>query len=261
MNKRKLFTLALTLCMVAILAIGGSLAYFTDSDGATNVMTTGNVKIIQNEQQRGTDGALEAFKDNKKLVPYTGEVGENGVASAWGTSADINGTSYKMFDMSKNAVDKIVTVTNKGTEEAYIRTLFAFEVPNKEQENVYDFLVADRILNLTADTKINITDRTFTWGGVKYLVCETYYGNESKLAAGATSEPSLRQLYLNANTDNEWYDQVGEKYNLLVLSQATQTQGFGDAKTALNTAFGDPEKVSQDELEGWFAECVEISFG
>ena len=45
MNKRKTLALALTLCMVAILAIGGSLAYFTDTDEETNTFTLGNVKI------------------------------------------------------------------------------------------------------------------------------------------------------------------------------------------------------------------------
>ena len=45
MNKRKILTLALSICMVAILAIGGSLAYLTDTDKDVNVMTLGSVEI------------------------------------------------------------------------------------------------------------------------------------------------------------------------------------------------------------------------
>lgn len=45
MSKRKILSLALTVCMIAILAVGGTLAYFTDTDNATNVFTTGNVSI------------------------------------------------------------------------------------------------------------------------------------------------------------------------------------------------------------------------
>ena len=254
--KKKILSLALAVALAAIAIVGGTLAYFTDTDGATNVMTTGNVEIVQNEQERNAEGALVAFEDDHKLVPYTGSVGTNGVANEWGTSATINGTEYKMFDQSKNAIDKIVTVTNEGTEEAYIRTLFAFEIPKGNEDFLYN-----RTLNLTAGTAVSGTSRTFTFGDTTYGVYVSYYGNDSKLAAGATSEPSLRQIYLNANVDNEWYDAVGAKYNILVLSQATQTQGFEDAEVALNTAFGDIETVDQNTLESWFAECVEINFG
>ena len=45
MTKKKILVLALSIAMVAILAVGGSLAYFTDKDEATNTFTVGNVKI------------------------------------------------------------------------------------------------------------------------------------------------------------------------------------------------------------------------
>lgn len=259
MNK-KIAILALALCMVAAIAVTGTIAYFTDAEGATNVMKTGNVKIVQNEQQRG-ENDLEDFKDDKKLAPYTGSVLENGVANAWGTSAMINGTEYKMFDTNKNAIDKIVTVTNKGTEEAYIRTLFAFEVPKNMKDGEEFAFLYDRTLNITADTDFEDVPATFKYGDVEYVVCVTYYADESKLASGKTSKPSMRQIYLNANSDNEWYDNVGETYNILALTQATQTQGFTSAEEALNAAFGDPMTATTEKLAAWFAECVEIDIG
>ena len=68
MNKRKILSLALGMCMVAILAVGGTLAYFVDTDAATNVFTTGNVAI----------DLIETFDpDNAKLIPTTGK-DENG---------------------------------------------------------------------------------------------------------------------------------------------------------------------------------------
>ena len=45
MSKRKILTMAMTIAMIAILAVGGTLAYFTDTDKATNVFTTSNVSI------------------------------------------------------------------------------------------------------------------------------------------------------------------------------------------------------------------------
>ena len=41
MNKRKILLLVASLCIVAPLAIGGTLAYFTDNDSKTNTFTIG----------------------------------------------------------------------------------------------------------------------------------------------------------------------------------------------------------------------------
>ena len=76
MNKRKLLLVALSLCMVAILAMGGTLAYLTDTDSQLNVMTLGKVDISQNEQQQGENG-LEDFAQDKPLLPMVA------VANIW----------------------------------------------------------------------------------------------------------------------------------------------------------------------------------
>lgn len=285
MNKRKIMTLALTVCMVAILAIGGSLAYLTDTDAAKNVMTVGNVKIVQNEQQRTiddeidndrqyqdirvTDDGLEDFENGKKLVPYVGNPNDG-----YDSTLPVY-ENCQVFNTADNAVDKIVTVTNTGTEEAYIRTLFAFEMEKivDEEGNVtYQCPAASKYnrLGLVAQTggnKIVLKGDTDTEtevvieiDGVKYRVAEYYYMNDSKLASGATSHPSLTQFYLNPSVGNEWYDHVGPEYDILVLSQAVQTQGFSDAATALNTVFGDINEMwtteeGKAELTEWFKAC------
>lgn len=59
MSKRKLLTLAMTVAMIAILAIGGTLAYFTDTDAAVNTFTTSNVSIDLKED----------FKKDSLLMP------------------------------------------------------------------------------------------------------------------------------------------------------------------------------------------------
>lgn len=51
MTKKKILVLALTIAMVAILAVGGSLAYLTSTDSATNTFTVGNVQIELLESQ------------------------------------------------------------------------------------------------------------------------------------------------------------------------------------------------------------------
>jgi predicted ribosomally synthesized peptide with SipW-like signal peptide len=64
MNKRKIILLAALLVMVAILGVGGTLAYFTAEDAATNTFTVGNVKIDLTEPkwdpELGGTGKTEA---------------------------------------------------------------------------------------------------------------------------------------------------------------------------------------------------------
>lgn len=60
MNKKKILVLAVSVCLVAILAIGGTLAYFTDTKEATNTFTVGNVKITLTEPEWNKDGVKDA---------------------------------------------------------------------------------------------------------------------------------------------------------------------------------------------------------
>lgn len=60
MSKRKILALASAVCMVAILAIGGTLAYFTDKEEATNTFTVGNVDITLTEPNWKVSGSQDA---------------------------------------------------------------------------------------------------------------------------------------------------------------------------------------------------------
>ena len=54
MKKKNILVLAGSLALVAVIGVGSTLAYFTDSDSATNVVTMGNVNIDLVETD-GTD--------------------------------------------------------------------------------------------------------------------------------------------------------------------------------------------------------------
>jgi predicted ribosomally synthesized peptide with SipW-like signal peptide len=79
--RKKLVALSLVAAMLAIGIIGGTLAYFTDTDKETNTFTLGNVKIELKE---------DFDKANATLLPG-----------------------------KQNAVKKIVTVENTGSSKAY----------------------------------------------------------------------------------------------------------------------------------------------
>lgn len=58
--KKKLTAVALIVCMLAIMLVGASLAYFTDEDEATNTFTVGNVQIDLVEPSWDAEGIEDA---------------------------------------------------------------------------------------------------------------------------------------------------------------------------------------------------------
>ena len=92
--KRKIVTVCLAAVLVIIAVAGASLAYLTDTDERTNTFTVGDVDITLIEQRKGANGLESYGEGSYKLKP--------------GKSNDVN------------AVSKIVTVKNNGTEDAYV---------------------------------------------------------------------------------------------------------------------------------------------
>ena len=54
--KKKVFSLALVICCLAVFLTSSTLAYFTKEDTATNVITTGKIDIDLVEQTTDSDG-------------------------------------------------------------------------------------------------------------------------------------------------------------------------------------------------------------
>lgn len=269
--KKKILSIALVVAMLAIAVIGGTLAYFTDTDSAKNVMTIGNVSIIQNEQQREFDadgkytGNLEDFADGKDIIPAVYYDAEGNVVTSkpanWdpdeyttdGETANLIGSN-----VIANQVDKIVSVTNDGSRDAYVRTIFLWQDAVGE-DGIH---LADKIAMVwtennsgeqdtgyynwvyTDDTKTEYL--TVEIDGVKYIATVHYYNDV--LAAGATSKASLKSFWLNPKYDS---NDLPDEYNVLALSQAVQTEGFTDDQVALNAAFGE---IDATNLADWFAD-------
>ena len=259
MKQRKLILILAIVLSVAV-AAGGTMAYLQDTDEDVNVMTLGNVYITQNEQERNEAGELVPFTQEKPMYPAVYEGSEIVYADQedWPVPGD---KAWQMLEDNENVIDKIVTVTNTGKSPAYVRTLIAFEGigqygPNPaDKEPVMKYWwcgseVGDQIA-AALEGEINVD-------GVDYTVVSFTYLNE--LAPGETTIPSLKQLYLSKDAGNEEMEYYGEYYDVLVLSQAVQTQGFVDgeedmnesaANEALDTAFG-KANVTKNLIE-WFS--------
>ena len=70
LNKEPIYNMpkSMVVILVVAIAIGGTVAYLTSEDSDVNVMTMGNVKIVQNEYEWNDAGdALVEFTQAKPL--------------------------------------------------------------------------------------------------------------------------------------------------------------------------------------------------
>ncbi len=232
---KKTLAIIMAMALLCIMAVGTTLSYFTDTDGDKNVMTVGKVGITQTINGQNTGVAATT-----KLFP-----------------AVFNGTTIN------NAVDMNVVVTlDAGSEAAYVRTVYAFEMMKvgnelvdplqKDGNNVATiYCVADQALT-AKNVVIYKNDEGYSVNAEGATAAYAIYVSATaKLTANGTLE-SLKQIYLDKTVGNEFSDAVDGSYEILVLSQAVQAQGFGDdAAAAMTAAFG---AVDATNAAKWFNE-------
>ena len=250
--KKRIVTIALVVALVAIAAVG-TLAYFTDTDDATNTFVVGNVAIKLIEEERDGNGGTKEFTQGKKLYPIVGSA--QGEKDALG------------MPTAKNYVDKMVTIENTGTEKAYIRAYFAipsalddgYETFNAGM-NVLHFNFGNKVVNgaisstegvewiWTHGGKWNYFETTLS-DGIKYNV---YYADYYQaVGAGATTEQLVQGVYLDKSFDmkegkpyafgKEFDVDAGWDWNNVkcpVFAVACQAEGFDNAAAAIEAAFG-----------------------
>ena len=237
--KKKLLAFAMVFALAAVAVVGGSLAYFTDTDAKDNTFTTGNVDIE----------LIENFGDNnpdtpEKLLPATG-------SAQAGTL--------------KNGVTKEVSVKNTGSEDAYVRVHIA--IPNVLDNGSDTFDAGKNVLHFNF-AKDSIGEGKWDWSktsgtpyeddwnyyetsinNVKYNVYVVTYGTALKTGE-VTPEKAMHQVYLDSKVTNADVEKINEtldkNWKILVVAEGTQAAGFEDAYSALNTAFGVPGSYNVD---------------
>lgn len=279
---KRILAMVLSVAIIASLAIGGTVAYFTDSDAATNVFTVGNVKIKLLEQQR--DGSsLKNFEQNKNLMPIVPDLNDDGEVV---TKRDTLG-----MNTAQNYQDKIVRVENTGKSEAWVRIFVA--VP-AALENEVDSKVA-----LHWDTGENFVENstggsnyTTEFGEAKFINKQTFanveyniycFTRQTPLQPEQTTAAALVGFYLDKNVDYDGVDQyyyIGSKENkdnritvkgvgakdenggyyapfdvskgvlIPVCAEAVQAAGFDTPDAAFKSAF---EAGKTDPYDPWSA--------
>ena len=122
-TKKKVLVVALAISLIA-LAVGGTLAWFTDNESVTNTFVIGEIDIVQHEEEYNDEtGALQTFTQQQVLLPV------------------VNTTNVAE---DANYVEKLVSVENIGANDAYVRTFIA--VPATLKDIVHLLLVNYYIL-------------------------------------------------------------------------------------------------------------------
>ena len=257
--KKKLTAIFLCVALVAVAIIGGTLAYFTDTDEATNTFTAGGVAIDLIEQERG-ENDLQDFTQDKVLLPIVGSA--QGEKDGYGQP------------VAANYVDKMITIKNTSKSDAWVRAYFA--IPSALDDGFEEsFNASMNILHFNFGNKFNEEGTLVTtynnewlWGseakpehsgwnyfettidGVSYNV---YYADYYQpLAAGETTKQFVSGVYLDKNVDMNAAGQYTITRNGVtsviegfdgsakcpVFAVAVQAEGFDNAAEAITAAFG-----------------------
>lgn len=246
--KKKLIAISLVVAMLAVAIVGGSLAYFTDTDEETNTFTAGGVKIDLIEQERDGQGGLQEFTQDQVLMPIVGSA--QGEKDALG------------LPVAENYVDKIVTIENTGKSAAYVRAYFA--IPSDLDDGYETFNAGANILHFNFGNKDGVSTYGNQWNwthGSKWNYYETtidgvsynvYYADYYQaLPAGETTEQFISGVYLDSHVDMDaqgnYIDTRFPTADLSILAGtvscpvkavAVQAAGFDSVDAAVTAAFG-----------------------
>lgn len=147
--------IAVVLSLVLLLtAVGGTLAWLTDRDSKENVFSVGSVEIRLDEISEVNNG-----KTGDDKVVYTDK-----------TVVLPTGTNYKNL-MPGNKIVKTPTITNIGTNDAYVRVVV--EVENKGElvtimDEAIDQIFEEKIGKNTTEYN-NFYNTIFDGWGISYL--------------------------------------------------------------------------------------------
>ena len=218
MNK-KILTLVLVAAL-ALTAVGGTMAYFTDNDAKTNTFTMGDVKIHIDEWME-KDGEWVKYEDQQKLAPIA---------------------------QSKAPFNKMVETVNDGSEDAYIRTFITCPAELYWRLG-YGFNSGANAKDGTAmngtgtmhylDKWTDLGKTTVKGEEVNIFMCE----HEEAIPAG-DSILSLTKVWVYDKVTN---DQVPENFEVKVYSEGIQSENltYTEAMASLNNGKTDLEHAAE----------------
>lgn len=203
--KKKVLVLALAVALVAIM-VGGSLAYFTAEDKATNTFTIGSVKVE----------VVEKFQEPQTMLPVV-----------------------TVSPIDPNYINKDARVKNTGDNAAYVQMYVA--IP-KALDDADAFVVVDTD---SRDWTDRTPAGTADFDGVTYNVYRYRYVKQLNVNAETSDVITAAYLAPELDYDHDTGKFVmdgvpidnytpGESIEIYVAAQAIQASGFYNYTSALN---------------------------
>ena len=217
MKKKSILMAAIAVMLVAVLVVGGTLAYFTDTKSATNTFTVGDVKIKLDESNvNDPNGDRVTSNEYTDVFP---------------------GIQYK----------KDPVVTNTGKNDAYVRAVVTIEngmnwmglynenVWTAPQEEAFMKLICDKLgAGWSIENIAYVTNAER--GSTDFVATLKYTG---VLKSGDATSAMFENVMLPTNaTANDITTRVAQNgvFHIDVVAQAIQADGF-DTWEAAFTAF------------------------
>lgn len=217
MKKKSILMAAIAVMLVAVLVVGGTLAYFTDTKSAANTFTVGDVKIKLDESNvNDPNGDRVTSNEYTDVFP---------------------GIQYK----------KDPVVTNTGKNDAYVRAVVTIEngmnwmglynenVWTAPQEEAFMKLICDKLgAGWSIENIAYVTNAER--GSTDFVATLKYTG---VLKSGDATSAMFENVMLPTNaTANDIATRVAQNgvFHIDVVAQAIQADGFGTWEAAF-TAF------------------------
>lgn len=270
MKKKTILVAAIAVMLVAALVVGGTLAYFTDKDNATNTFTVGNVNIellesqyhrvnagISNEKAKGQTEPLsggylwaanvdmQGTPENTHNYATSGETWSGQYFSDAQIEADAATYKDEYFAQhSKNMVPgsnvrKCPYVKNTGHNDAYVRvrvlipvSLFTV-IDNGPSYWTTTAMNEGQVTSVAVDTyndKGAEAVAKVTRGGIEYYEYDFTYTKALK-PGELTFWNAWGNIAINKNATSDQLANV-DSFNVLVEADAIQADGFANAADA-----------------------------
>lgn len=235
--KKKLTAVALVVCMLAIMLVGASLAYFTDKDQVANTFTVGNVKIDLYETKKDEDGKTIVDNDGNPMR-FDGITFDDAIVPG------------RVF--AKDPTIKVET----GSQDAYI---FLDMTINK-----YKSLCPVMAQDAVADTTIAYTEDDFqacmkqTNNGIKFSTTEFLAQMKAKPAVfraivdkwfDGINHEQWKTCGFFYNVDDTDTTKDGNYMTIRFAYIGKDTVSAEDAPITFMTAFHMPKSVTQEMVE------------
>ena len=243
--KKKILALCLVVALAVTAVVGGSLAYFTDTDNETNTFTTGKVDITLNETFNEQTAKLLPGKDIAKIVNVTNNeedayvrlhiafpadtiyYGENDGVQEYNNLVHFN---QKYASLAAGEWNWTPTAAGVGGNyPGYPGNGTNYNTYTTTIDNVeYRVFVVTYMTKLTKDAKTD-TDAMFN------VYLDKYADTTDGETYTAPANVDYRTAAMSSNLNN---------YKILIVAEGCQAEGFNDPYTALNTSFGVPSSTN-----------------